>query len=74
MREAFPGEVWEWCVSGDASTPDHLRWEPVLLIEKRGRSESYPEEDVHTWLALDLLTGDVDEVFNVPRIGWEKVE
>lgn len=74
MREAFPGEVWEWCVDGDPGVPEHLRWEPVLLLRKGKLSTTYTDEKVYDWWALDLLSGEVCEVFNVPRIGWEKVE
>ncbi len=75
MRVAQVGEVWEWCVTGDEHVPDHLRWEPVLLLEKIGPAKHRPSGDgLYDWIAYDLLTGELCEVFNVPQIGWEKVE
>lgn len=73
VKIASTGEVWEWCrCDGDNETV----WEPVLLLERIGPSRRYGVEQpgLFDWLALDLLTGEVNTVYNVPRLGWEKVE
>ncbi len=74
MRIAAKGEVWEWC-AWDSSVPG-VSWEPVLLLECLGVSvtDDAEERGLHDWKVLDLLTGKVETVFNIPSMGWEKVE
>jgi hypothetical protein len=76
MRSAARGDVWEWCAKSDG--PEHEMWEPVLLLHAVGPSIKPPAgqegDDLHDWMALDLLNGEVCKVYNVPGFGWEKVE
>ncbi len=71
MRVAERGEVWEWCSWDDQLK--ETKWEPVLLLERIEPSKSNVE-GLYNWVSLDLLTGEVEIAFNVPRLGWEKVE
>ena len=74
MRIAKEGEVWEWC-SWDSNI-NGVSWEPVLLLECLGVSihDEAKERGLHDWIAIDLFTGEMYTVFNVPGMGWELVE
>ena len=70
MRVVERGDGWEWCTW--SSKTDAVEWYPVLLIEMIGPNTHNPE--YNDWVSLDLLTGDVETAFNLPKLGWEKVE